>query len=693
MLRLERIMPRIKKYFKNFINNNNGHSYVPEEHGKELLSRRDRVDVNTSIKKESEYVKYELEPYNDTEVGSRNEELDLRSNSGESGTDQSESRTNKGDRKSGSTDSEWIQWRIEPNESFGTVWVEVNGFSESKRLKIKQSAFGSPKSIKNSRSRIKSILNRDHVYRAPWISRVLLPLLSEHLSTSQSEGWCEISRRDVASSDRKAIQSYTSIRNISSKCIWILLYQSGHEAIKRLTGLDFQEEKTIGLSDPETAVFSLAKDTNSGSPLFTPKNTEYAISHTLKSVKELINHPCLNKMIGGNIPFFGSVSDDFFVGNYSYVNVIFHRLQVSVDEFKKFQVKIRQVWCVPFTIVATEYIYFNNFVKRCINKSQTEDRAIYSSGLNSKQISEKIVSQLRESLTYFHPNMKKFISSGDYSKFDQTIPIEFIDIFFDIHGEYLKMNRKQRILFDFLRMYYKYTPFIYESNINIKQRGISSGLFCTNYFDTFVNTTLVIAAETLAQNISVEDRSDYLRNKRVFGDIGSLVERTKYTVRRTNFALFSVCGDDLLWITDHIQNSIMTELCESMDMKIAFGPPKDSSSDDIFFLGRYWNIENEPYQTEDYMIAHALFRTKRYDKNNVNFSSENELELYRVLSIYTPFCNGWEYLIKHFGNWPPFLKFIEEESSFKLLKDWPYEDYITVNFRESLRWDNPVFGY
>uniref|UniRef100_A0A2V0RAS2 RdRp n=1 Tax=viral metagenome TaxID=1070528 RepID=A0A2V0RAS2_9ZZZZ len=685
-------MPRIKKYFANYIYKN-GNSDVPLEHGNELFPKRDRVDVNTSNNKEFKYAKHQSESFNDTEVGSGRTEMGVYPSSGGIGSDTSKSGRVKRDQASSSTDSEWIQWRIEPIKSFGTVWVEVNGFSESKRLKIKQSAFGSAKSIKNSRSRIKSILNRDHVYRSPWISRVLSPLLNEHLSTTQPEGWCKVSRRDVASSDRKALQSYTRIRNFSSKRVWILLYQSGYEAFQRLTGLGFQEEKTITLSEPETAVYSLAKDANSGAPLFIAKNTDYAISHTLKSVKQLVNHPCLNRMIGGNIPFFGTISDDFLVGNYTYVNVIFHRLQVSVDEFKKFQVKVRQVWCVPFTIVATEYMYFNTFVKRCISKSQTEDRAVYSSGLNSKQISEKIVSQLRESLTYFHPNMKKFISSGDYSKFDQTIPVEFIDIFFDIHAEYLKMNRKQRILFDFLRMYYKYTPFIYESNVNIKQRGISSGLFCTNYFDTFVNTTLVIAAETLAQNISVEDRSDYLLNKRVFGDIGSLVERTNYTVRRTNFALFSVCGDDLLWITDHIQNSIMSELCKSMDMTIAFGPPKHYSSDDIFFLGRYWNTDNEPYQTEEYLIAHALFRTKRYDKNNVNFSSEDELELYRVLSIYTPFSNGWEYLIKHFANWPPFLKFVEQKGSFKLLKDWPYEDYITVNFRESLRWDNPVFGY
>lgn len=693
-LRLDRIRPRIDNFFKKL--NHNGISLTSKRSRSDnsTLSHSDRVGVNSPNKKEFTHVKRSTQKSNPLQdMGQSNSELDLQTNSGYTASGSSRSGANSGLESPSPSDPEKLRWTTKSNKSFGTVRIEVSGKSVKTKLLVLNKTIPAEKIQSSSRSRIKSILNRDHVYRSPWISRVLSPLLEQHLSSSQREGWCEVSRRDVASQDAKAIQSYTRDGGIIPESLWILLYRSGDEAIRRLTGLTPEEKGSIELSSPEEAVKHLSKDTNSGFPLFEKKNVLECQQATLKSVKQLINHPCLNRMVGGNVSFCGSTADNFLVDGFKYVQVIFHRLQVSVSDSKDFNVKVRQVWCVPFTIVALEYVYFNKFIKRAIDRAKSSDRSIYSSGLSSKGISEKIIAPLKESLSYVSNSQGRFLCNGDYSKFDWSIQIELIDIFFDQHRYYLKQNRKQGINFDYLCFYYKFAPFVYKSQIWFKKRGISSGLYCTNYFDSYVNLTLCIAAESLNASLQPKDRRDYLLNNRTFGNIGQIIERTDYTVARTDFNLVAVCGDDLLWITDIVQNRILIELCNTIDMVIGFGPPNDFFSDNLFFLGRYWNSDNEPYQTEDYLIAHALFRTKRYDKQNVQFRSEEELELFRVLSIYTPFVNGWECLIKHLGDWPPLLDFIRTNGSFKLLKDWPYDNYLTVDYQDSLRWDSPAYEF
>jgi hypothetical protein len=528
-------------------------------------------------------------------------------------------------------------------------------------------------------------------YSLPWIDKSLWSEINRSNPNSLPKRIITPDRSSVESKDLSTLESYSGSNRRIRRRILPFLTKSGIIAATDIWNYDVNKtafRKPLSVSD---SVESLIKPTNAGAPTMRKKNANSVVRETILSMRNLLRSPIGIKFITSNVS-----KRYFHVSNslealYQLPEVIFHRFQPALTPGSKVvENKSRVVWCVPFIIVAFENYFLGNVIHRAILKSQTDNISIYPTGLNNLSIGRKSVNSLRNKFlslekSSFLSNSKRSIYSLDFSKFDSTIDNIFKDIFFCLIRKELILTSNESKIFDYLRTYIKYSPYIYKGEFRIKNKGISSGLLITNLFDSFVNLMLIYMTDQLCQKYF--DIAVGLIDSQInLLDVTSLCE-DDLPIPDFRRSCSRILGDDALVVWSSFELLVHELICKTLGLNVTIKHKTDSSFNDIFFLGRYWKPDGLPYQSELYMSSHIVIRTKRYDLNLLPFDVE-KLDLFRVLSICLPLGNGKSYLDKTFKDWKPYKEFLTEGSGFNYLKDFPDSEYAFIPFSESLNPEN-----
>jgi hypothetical protein len=358
------------------------------------------------------------------------------------------------------------------------------------------------KSFKKTNRIIKKMYDRNFGYSTPFIDSSLKPFINRVPSNPVRGSKIKIPTSDIRISDSETVKRYCSdSRRLSSNTtkVWV---SAGIRAAYDLGIFTPDSRKRKKPVQIRQCINGVIKNTNSGFPKFEKKNSHPAIRDAYNWLVRVMKNPNFFNVVQKNLTFRyveGKIPDDL-MANPAY---IFHRFQaVMTEDMVDFVMKIRQVWCVPFRIVALEYRYFYPFLKAAKHHAMNTPRPVYGTGMRAFEISRLLVSPLRNMLQG-KPN--EFIYSMDYSKFDQTIPVWAIDIFFSIIQSQISFTTERDLkVFKNLRLYIKHTPFVHEGKIFFQKRGMCSGSLITNLFDTWWNLTIWYFVEILERNFDQE---------------------------------------------------------------------------------------------------------------------------------------------------------------------------------------------
>jgi hypothetical protein len=422
------------------------------------------------------------------------------------------------------------------------------------------------------------------------------------------------------------------------------------------------------------SVLDLAKNTNSGWEDFGKKNDPKIINKTINWVTDYLRKPTFYRLQGRFLKGIKEFQSATFTALDMIPTYIMHRVQISpiYKLGKYFEVKIRQVWCVPYTIVALENMFFGPMIELLKSKAKSESAPIFPIGLNNKQLSDRVALDVNRKL---RRNLSKKARSFDFSKFDSNIHTFFTSAIFTIWESNLKFTPRRRLAYNALRFYTCYTPFIHEGQAYVTEKGVCSGSFTTNARDTIVNLALVICA------LRIKYRNPELADKILRNEILEL-EHTDIDFRREiRFNLNHITvvgtfiyGDDGIMVESDDFFIIHKFVCQNYGLEISYEKPI-SYGESFFFLGRFWDTDGKPWHTKYYMMAHIMFRSKWYNSEDVDFDISEYLDLYRVLSICLPLRDGKAFLYRCFGDWKPFQNFVEGDKGYFLLKEFPHDEY------------------
>jgi hypothetical protein len=357
---------------------------------------------------------------------------------------------------------------------------------------------------------------------------------------------------------------------------------------------------------------------------------------------------------------------------------IAHRFQISVNDDASFsEFKIRQVWIVPFRVAVLETMIFDNLIQRVKNKALRDSNPIYPIGLLNSQIGSRCIKNLRRKAKA--RNLK--IWSGDYSKFDSSISTFFLDMYFSIAESNLILDKTERLILSFVRFYMKYTPYVDKNIVGFMLRGIPSGAYITNNFDTFVNGTVWTFAHIIRYYFP-EVANSIVYDYKSLSDFKFDLTNIEYI--DFNLDYVHIYGDDSTACMDEFHSILMIEICKSIGMTLSFKDPVSFDDDNVFFLGRYWDVHGFPHQTHHYMSYHIVYRTSWYREEDLDFDIKTKLKLYRILSICLPLRGGLAYLKRVFGDWEPFKEWYENREPMFLLKDYPNEEFLKKSFYDAI---------
>lgn len=562
------------------------------------------------------------------------------------------------------------------------IYENTQEISESKN---KSNKFEDQIRIKSNINVIKNIKNTYKTNtncNSPWIDASLWNQISSidktFLPTSISSASVRFTSGSSLQSKNKIQSSLfnAEVKDSDHSCIERYISNSRHLSsldVKRFSIAGLQAAKQLRIipsfgnicttKDPIFSTKDTSKNTNSGWPFFKKKNSDLCINDTISWLTKFLNKPNYHTLFKN--PLFENPTS------------LFHRVQPSMDS-SKCNIKIRQVWCVPQRIIALEHYFFHNILKSVYSNNLNSVNCIYSSGLTNYEISTRMISRIRDYLSYDPSNTKK-VFSLDYSKYDSTIPNFGVDLFFSIIRENSKFTDIENKAFECLRCYTRNTPLCYGNNVYIKTKGIMSGSYITNLYDTWFNLLLWNISDSM-------ERSGV--NAKFHENSNDFLKEVKFSQNLNHKLRFSIglCGDDVIIWTSFNEISNHKKLCESLGMKIVVNCQYSSSSENIFFLGRYWDKYNRPIQTETYVISHICVRTKFYKVNDVGKNVIDNIDLFRILSICLPLYNGRSIMDKYFYNWEPLKKFYESNKDFILLKEWPNNGYKSINRLKAFNW-------
>lgn len=474
------------------------------------------------------------------------------------------------------------------------------------------------------------------------------------------------SNEEIDSADRSAIKNYLTISRGIRKCGLTVFAACAKMAIRYIGGIKDHKISTYNCGSIALSVKELSKDTHAGTDTMGRKNDPLVIKRVTKQVRDIFRKPISFAIFSKNI------STTYYQGVTNIFNlpeIIFHRFQATYDSVEDIcKEKSRIVWCVPYTIVSLENIFFGGLISNIKKRMLLSESPVYPIGLTNFQIGQRAVGSLRnEFRNIYYMGQKNYkIYSLDFSKYDASIVSWAKDLFFALTKPLINLDDNQSRVFDYLRLYVKYTPFIYDSQIFYKKQGISSGLLITNLFDTWWNLT--IHYFVLILKILYPENIDDIYNKGLgFDKISFDTSKVKYdSIIDPPFV--RVMGDDTIILCDEFTLILHRKVCELLGLKVTIKSVASKPDDDIFFLGRYWNEDNRPFQTESY-IALRICYTRWYDDRKIPFELK-DLHLNRILSICLPLLGGKEFLDKYLFDYEPYKAFRDTKEGFIYMKDF-----------------------
>lgn len=484
-------------------------------------------------------------------------------------------------------------------------------------------------------------------YSLPWVDSSLWSTVASTLPESLPIAQPCVTRAEVESEDSKACEAVLPhsgfIRSSWFTYIVITTY-STFDSLGLLKNCKGNLSDLLSVS--ESVEFTIKK-TNAGLPFLCKKDEPENIKWCKKIMRHLLASPNVKNLLCVFNNALDLTQKGLLQAFYEIPAVIYHRFQISaVDRFAK--IKIRQVWCIPHILIIIECMFFYNLIEICKKYSKEVTGYAYSISQNNRIISRNIIN-LRskrkpalDGIYYFY--------SLDYSKFDRTVPTWFIDIFYAISKECIReLSSHELILFDLCRLFTKYTPFIHEDEYFITGKGISSGLFITNFFDTIFNMVLINIVETLFYDHTNTFNRLMDLDSNILNDKIEDIKRNELPKNSKNFS-YLVLGDDgvVYWCKRMLE--FLKRFCFFLGMEVKVKNTISDGVSDIFYLGRYWDVNGIPDQTFEYISAHIIFRTKFYKEAEIDFDIK-DLEVMRVLSICLPLKSGKEYLNKVFKDW------------------------------------------
>jgi hypothetical protein len=471
-----------------------------------------------------------------------------------------------------------------------------------------------------------------------------------------------LSDGEILEQDGETIRTYCDNSRRWRKCIWTVVCACAKYSAECIGCFQINESRGYDCRPISESVLSLSKNTHAGSDTFGRKNDLKVQQRIIDQITDLFRKPNSHKIFQKNLCYFDEKLENMF----KLYEIIFHRFQALYDKNLDYCVeKCRIVWCVPFTIVALENIFFGNIIENVKNFSLIRNETMYPIGMTNFEIGKKSVATLRERFK-FVGNKDFKIYSLDFSKYDASIPSHSKDIFFALMKGVINLSKTQEKVYDFLRVYIKFTPFSYKGKILYKQKGISSGLLITNFFDTWWNLTIHYFVQVL-YDLYYDSIDDIMTDNFSLSTSYMDVNKVKYEPLITR-PLVRVMGDDSIILCTEHNLKLHRKVCELFGMKVTIKHVTEDVHDDIFFLGRYWNSVNRPFQTEEY-IALRIVYCRWYNKNKLPFSID-KLHIYRILSICLPLVNGKEFLDKYLFDYPLYVDFKESKDGFIYMKDF-----------------------
>jgi hypothetical protein len=549
---------------------------------------------------------------------------------------------------------------------------------QSRRLSREQRLTKKIRDLSREESRKKAIkkLNNEVNSRIilPWVDSSLWSQFSHLRSNPLPSSKPSISRSEVQANDKECCSDYLSPERRIRNCWFSCFTVSACHAANDIGLNSFRKRNKCNVLSIKEAVENTAKSTHSGTPLMTKKSNPENISWTKRTMRDLFQKPTKGKMFNTFTTGLTVSEKGLTQSLFELPQMLFRRFQIGFNDNGTLKIKPRVVWCMPHLVVSIEAYFIWNLLQDIISRSKSDPEYPYNIGQTNRQISKSIES-LRKNCIKSESNS---IYSLDYSKYDRTIPIWFFDIFFSIVEDRLELSAHEKIIFDNLRMYIKYTPMIFEDKLTFKTRGISSGLFITNLLDTLFNLTLIKLTEIFFSEFpeyfdKVRFTKRMLFNERIDSKtVTNVLSSFSYTTR--------VLGDDgiVYWNKDKLQ--FLERLCFFLGMKLSVkNITKDPFNGTIFYLGRYWDENNIPDQTELYMAGHIILRTKWYNKEKLGFDIK-DLDAMRILSICLPLKSGKLFIEKYLSDYEPLQSFLRNKKDFVLLKDWPHDEYTRFKF-------------
>jgi len=474
---------------------------------------------------------------------------------------------------------------------------------------------------------------------------------NDEIDAVDSRSWDSFTRRErfLPNKQRKAIA------------------KAGIEAFREIGAVSRNNGGKIPLERRlQSFVESTAKNTNSGFPFFLKKNNVSCIKDTICWLDGIVNSPNYYSLFNNpviTLPCF-----------------IFHRFQPSVDvDNRSIEIKIRPVWCQPQRIIALEQMFFGEILDNIKRFNVNTANPVFASGLTDFEISKKFVARFRHFL-YLNSDLsnkvrKRSLYSMDYSKFDQTVSLYAHDLWFAMCKQSLKLSDKLSKLYDILRLYVKYTPFISKNCLRFKCTGVSSGSLLTSSIDTWWNNTLWILSESIYYVLNNTNKLAYFFEnvqKDLYSTFDKLLESSLHVVSSPKNR--GLCGDDVLIWTFKEHIALHQLFCKYFGMEIKIFNETTSYEDDIFFLGRYWERDNKQNQSDFYICCHLLFRTRFYSYDEVDFNPFTDINIHRTLSICTRLKSGLGFIDKYLKGYTSLHDFIKSNSEFTLLRDWPQNE-------------------
>lgn len=487
-------------------------------------------------------------------------------------------------------------------------------------------------------------------------------------------GLSPITEEEVRSSDRDCITRYSADTGTIGYYFASVVGNSTYR-VAREFGFFVEKNRSCIVELIDDQLRLSRRNTSAGWPTFQKKNSMTASIDTEAWLKKFYTH---------SYSFSKNLNPLLFSPNF-----ISNRFQAKYNSGTNLiDTKIRQIFIQPHRIYCVEIKYLYHTLERTITHMLNSTCPIYASGMRSVEVSEQI-KRFRSLLNDDHlSHGNKALYSLDYSKFDSSVPAYFIDFYFLWIKEGLPLEAKEHVEFDYLRFYSKHTPVMYDNKITFQRRGVNSGSLTTNSLDTFVNCSILFSLQFILSNSSLVEwicrGKDIEKGLLKFCNIND-IQNFDAPPRKDIITM----GDDSLCLFSITELTVLKKLCMHMGMNVDTKHVCYGSNDPIFFLGRFWDENNCPYQSDQYLLSHCLYREKFYKKKDIDIDISQELEPIRIISICCALSNGFDFMERYFYNYDKLWNIIKNRLHIPLLKDvFPFKGIQRIDINQIFDWKN-----